>query len=166
MSKYTCESCGRSFYNTSTRVQTKCGRCQRTRKMGEFWWMCVICWHEWPQAQPHIAPECSCRLMTCRHFWRHSCYHDSYLERQWTDNRQGKPRRIVLIRSVWHLSRDSELAYQIHTIWHGQRSVAYAAARYRSRVHPEETGAGTTQEGLSFLDWRPPVPEADFVPTG
>jgi hypothetical protein len=73
-------------------------------------------------------------------------------ERQWTDNRQGKPRRIALIRSVWHLSQDSELAYQIHTVWHGQRSVSYEAARNSRRKHPLQTGEGTTQESLSLLD--------------
>ena len=86
-------------------------------------------------------------------FWDHDWHYTSpYLGEAWTDNRQGKSRRIVLIRSVWHLSRDSELAYQIHTIWHGQRSVAYAAAWNRRLGHPEETGVGTTQEDLSFLD--------------
>ena len=74
------------------------------------------------------------------------------LERQWTDNRQGKSRRISLIRSAWHLSRDHELPYRIHTIYCGQRSVAYAAAWNLRLEHPLQTGQGTTQETLSLLD--------------
>jgi hypothetical protein len=81
------------------------------------------------------------------------CWHYfSYFGEAWTDNRQRKSGRIVLIRSVWQLSRDSELAYQIHTIWHGQRSVAYAAARNSRRTHPSQTGWGTAQESLSLID--------------
>ena len=81
------------------------------------------------------------------------CWHYfSYFGEAWTDNRQGKSRRIALICDAWHLSRDSELAYQISMIWHGQRSVAYAAAGNSHRTHPSQTGWGTTQESLSLLD--------------
>ncbi len=81
------------------------------------------------------------------------CWHYfSYFGEAWTDNRQGKPRRIALIRSVWHLSRDSELLTIIHTAWFNQRSVAHAAARNSYRTHRRRTGQGTTQESLSLID--------------
>ncbi len=86
-------------------------------------------------------------------FWDRDWHYTSpYLGEAWTDNRQGKPRRIRLIVDAWHLSRDSELGSQIHTIWHDQRSIAHAVWRnHRFNTH-DVTGAGSAQQSLSFLD--------------
>jgi len=70
----------------------------------------------------------------------------------WTENRQGKSRRIALIRDAWHLSRDHELLTPIHTAWFNQRSVAHAAAMNLRRSHPRQTGRGSTQGTLNLLD--------------
>ncbi len=44
------------------------------------------------------------------------------------DDRKSKPRRIRMIRDVWHLSRDSELVSMIHSCWYDQRSIAFEAS--------------------------------------
>jgi len=75
-----------------------------------------------------------------------------YTGEAWTDNRQGKPRRIRLIRDAWHLSRDHELLTTIHTAWFDQLSVAHAAVMNRRRKHPRQTGRFTTQGTLNLLD--------------
>jgi len=114
---------------------------------------CTGTYSECTHEDPNL---CSCgpclNYPTCSHYGGAFYNPLPPWERQWTENRQDKPRRIVLIRSVWHLPYDSEMAYQIHTIWHGQRSVAYAAAVNRNRNNPRRTGRGTTQESLSLLD--------------
>lgn len=75
-----------------------------------------------------------------------------YTGEAWTDNRQDKPRRIALIRSVWHLSKDHELLTTIHTAWFNQRSVAHAAAMNLRHNYPRQTGLDSAQETLNLLD--------------
>ncbi len=152
----------RSLLSSTYRVQTQDrflqAICRKAKVTGLL--MCEMCWSEWHIAQPHVAPECSCTRVPCRHFWLHSCYYNSYLERQWSENRQGKSRRrAAIISDVWHLSRDSDLPDRvrwllhqlIHTTYVNQISISFEISRARS-LEPSKTGDGTTQESLSLID--------------
>jgi len=86
-------------------------------------------------------------------FWDLDWHYTSpYLGEAWTDNRQGKPRRIVLIRCAWHLSRDSDLATLIHTTFFDQASIRFDVWRNSRMTDPDQTGLDSEQEALSFID--------------
>jgi len=105
--------------------------------------MCVLCWDQWHEAQPRVAPECTCSKFACRHFWIHSCYHDSFLERQWSENRQRKSSPLAATRG-----RQSELDEFMERVAVDQVMIRYRLARLRraSWIAP------TTQEPLYSID--------------
>lgn len=119
--------------------------------------MCVLCWGElYRQGCPCGRDSCPKWNgewhAPCGVFYRNSCFSDSFLERQGRKTDKGKSRRIALIRDVWLLPRDSELAYAIHSIYFGQRSIYHEAARNRNLDSHSVTGSGSTQTRLSLID--------------
>ncbi len=135
---------------TGTRFMASC--C--SKKEAERLVMCSLCWGDWFAAQPYVAPECDCLRVPCSHFWKHSCYHTPFSERQWRENRQDKPRRLIaILRDVWHLSNreeDQELLSTIHTAFYDQSSIRHSVAYNRRWCNRRVTGQNSTQTRLTM----------------